>query len=172
MTLQILTVRYNRNSQDMTGSKGEPLGMRVSSRAYIPYGYITFTVLLFNLIGVFGPFGLVQDDRAGYYRFTEGGYSWAAVDRQFLLDPLVKWLQWQVMAYSASLMRILLVLLLMVPISCCFYYLYHAKFQFASLPAFVAAVLPNILPYQDEIPAVLIRSYSVHGLFLCVLALL
>src|SRR5262249_23200880 len=77
-----------------------------------------------------------------------------------------------VMAYSAYLMRILLVLLLMVPISCCFYYLYHAKFKFAPLPAFVAAVLPNILPYQDEIPAVLIRSYSVHGLFLCVLALL
>ncbi|MBI3798586.1 MAG: hypothetical protein HY268_16685 [Deltaproteobacteria bacterium] len=142
--------------------------MRASRRAY---GYITLTVLIFNLIGVFGPFGLLYEDRAGYYRFTKGFSSWHG-NRQFLLDPLRNWLQWHVMAYSAYLMRIILVLLLMVPISCCFYYIYHSKFKFSQLPAFVAAVLPNILPAQDDIPAGLIRSYSVHGLLLSLLSLI
>jgi hypothetical protein len=171
MTPKLLIVRYNLDSRYMTASKGDPFGMRVSSKVYVPYVCITFTVLIFNLIGVFSPIGLLQDDLAGYYKFIEGESSWHG-NGQFLLDPLRNWLQWHVIAYSVDLMRMILVLLLMVPISCCFYYIYHSKFLFPRLPAFVAAVLPNILPAQDEIPASVIRSYSVQGLLLCLLSLI
>jgi len=145
--------------------------MRASHRAYLPYFFITFTVFVFNLVGVFGPLGLIGEDRGEYYRFIEGYSSWQGNSR-FLLDQSRNWLQWHVVTYSAYLMRTILVLLLMAPISYCFYYLYHSKFKFARLPAFVAAVLPNILPAQYEIPAGVIRSYSVHGLLLCLISLI
>jgi len=82
------------------------------------------------------------------------------------------WITWNIMAYSPRLARGLYLLLLMVPISCCFYYLFHYKFGFSRYTAFTAAVLPNILPYQWNIPAGIVSSYTLWGLLFSTFSLI
>jgi hypothetical protein len=133
------------------------------------YGAIVLVVVVFNLVAVFGLHALLQDDQALFYGIGEGSYPWWTYQRALFL-PLVHIPVLIVMHWSPALARLAVLLLFMAPISCLLYYLYTSKVGLEPLPAFAAAVLPNILPGQDLIPAFVDGSYSVYGLFFTLVA--
>lgn len=138
---------------------------------FVVYILIGLTVIFFNLIAIFGLEVLLHDDPMFYTLVLEGTFP-----KFFMkLSPLFaykEWLAWNIMAVSPQLARGLYVLLLMVPISCCFYYLFHTKFGFSRSAAFTAAILPNILPHHWQIPAGINMSYTLWGLLFSVFALM
>lgn len=149
----------------------DALLLKQKSSKYSSYVYIAFTVILFNLIAVFGLGILLHDDPAWYRAVLSGEFpSWML--RYNLLSPFTEWIGWNIMAYSPKLARGLYVLLLMVPLSCCFYYLYEHKFGFSRMTAFTAAVIPNILPMQWQIPTGINPSYVLWGLLVSVVSLI
>ena len=137
----------------------------------VVYILIGLTVIFFNLIAIFGLEVLLHDDPMFYTFVLEGTFP------KFFMkfSPLFaykEWIAWNIMAVSPQLARGLYVLLLMVPISCCFYYLFHTKFGFSRWAAFTAAILPNILPHHWQIPAGINMSYTLWGLPFSVFALM
>lgn len=150
----------------------EPVQELHVNKKIIPFFSIAFTVTLFNLIAIFGPDILLHDDPMWYTRVLEGKFPKFLLGHFSPLYAYKEWLAWNIMAYSPCLARGLYVLFLMVPISCCFYYLYHVKFGFPRLAAFSAAVLPNILPALWEIPAGINMSYTLWGLLFAVFSLI
>lgn len=138
---------------------------------FVVYILIGLTVIFFNLIAIFGLEVLLHDDPMCYSFALEGNFP----KYYMKLSPLLaykEWLAWNIMAFSPQLARGLYVLLLMVPISCCFYYLFHTKFGFSRWAAFTAAILPNILPHHWQIPAGINMSYTLWGLLFAVFALM
>lgn len=151
-----MNIRLNNNSLD---------------NKYIMYLLIALTVIIFNITAVVGFDALLHDDPTHYNEFVEGKFYFDKM-KYNLLSPFKCLFQWAIAYYSPHLMRGLLVLLLMVPVSCCFYYLYYNKFGFPRMAAFAAAVLPNILPSQFGIPAGINMSYSLYGLLFALLSLM
>ena len=141
------------------------------SRDSLIYVGIALTVILFNLIAIFGLDILLHDDPAHYTEVLNGQFPWYALEYR-LIHPFTEWIGWNIMTYSPDLARGLYTMLLMVPISCCFYYLCRHKFGFSRMTAFTAAVLPNILPMQWSIPAGINISYVVWGLPLIIISLI
>jgi len=132
---------------------------------------IAFAVISFNLIAVFGLDSLLHDDPAMYRRVLSGRFPHGLVKFN-LIAPFSEWLGWNIMAISPHLARGLYVLLLLVPLSCCFYHLWHRRFGFSRMTSFAAAVLPNILPMQWQIPAGINMSYVLWGLLFAILSLI
>jgi hypothetical protein len=135
------------------------------------YAGIALTVVLFNLIAVYGPQILLHDDPAGYADVLERKIPWYLM-KHTLISPFTEWAAWNVMAYSAALARGLYVLFLMVPISWCFFYILHSKFGLSRLTSLTAAILPNILPWQWQIPAGINMSYPLWGLLFFLLSVI
>lgn len=138
---------------------------------YFNYFFIGVTIIVFNLIAVFGPKGLLNDDPGMYHSVIAGEFPWQLF-RFNLISPFTEWLGWNIMAYSPQLARGLYVLFLLIPLSCCFYYLCRSIFGFSRVTAFTAAVLPNILPMQWQIPAGINVCYVVWGLLFSVISLI
>ncbi len=137
------------------------------------HGYIciALTVVVFNLVAIFGMDVLLHDDPAWYDLVINGEFpQWLITSSP--IYAFKEWIAWNIMVYSPNLARGLYVVLLMVPISCCFYYLFHDKLGFSRLSAFTAALLPNILPYQHQIPGGINMSYTLWGLLFSVFSLI
>lgn len=130
---------------------------------YIIYIGIVLTVIFFNLIVVFGLETLLHDDPAWYKLVLSAAFPRGMIKFN-LISPFTEWLGWNIMAYSPKLARGLYVVLLMVPVPCCFYYLWRSSFDFSRMTAFSAAVLPVILPQQWEVPAGINMSYVLWGM--------
>jgi hypothetical protein len=135
------------------------------------YILIGLTVIFFNLIAIFGLEVLLHDDPMWYTLTLEGKFP-KYLMKFSPLSVYKEWIAWNIMAVSPQLARGLYVLMLMVPVSCCFYYLLHTKFGFSRLAAFTAAGLPNILPHHWQIPAGINMSYTLWGLLFLLLALM
>ena len=146
-------------------------GMANKHPDYMIYIGIALTVAFFNLIAIFGLDTLLHDDPALYGMVIAGKFP-KFMAKYSLIYASKEWIAWNIMAYSPNLIRGLYVVLLMIPLSCCFYYLYHAKFGFSRITAFTAAILPNILPYQWQIPAGINMSYTLWGLLFAVFSLI
>jgi hypothetical protein len=144
--------------------------MKKDKEALIYIG-ITLIVVFFNLIGIFGCDVLLHDDPGWYMDVLEGRFPKGLI-RYSTLIAYKEWMAWNIMTYSPQLARGLYVLLLLAPISCCFYYLLHYKFGFSRLSALTASILPNILPYQWQIPAGINMSYTLWGLLFAVFSLI
>lgn len=135
------------------------------------YAGIAFTVILFNLIAILGLDILLHDDPANYTRVINGQFPWWML-KDHLISPFTEWIGWNIMAYSPKLARGLYVLLLMVPLSCCFYHLCRHRLGFSRMTAYTAAILPNILPMQWQIPAGINMSYVLWGLLVSLVSLI
>jgi xanthosine utilization system XapX-like protein len=144
---------------------------RSALRTFFPYGFIFLSVLAFNYNAVFTPAALLHDDPINYYYLMEGRFPWERF-KWMLLDPFRCWLQWHVMATSPYLMRTLLVVLFMIPLSASFYYLLRRRFNCTRAVSFAGAVLPNVLPGQWQIPAGINMSYCLPGTLFAVLTLI
>ena len=138
---------------------------------YLFYFCIALTVVVFNLIAIFGLDLLIHDDPAWYGFVLKGKLPQFYINYS-PINAFKEWIAWNIMAYSPNLIRGLYVVFLMVPLSCCFYYLFHNKFGFSRYAAFTAAILPNILPYQWQIPAGTNMSYTLWGLLFSVFSLI
>lgn len=135
------------------------------------YLFIGFTVTLFNLIAVFGSKVLLHDE-PGLYRLVVNDQFPAWMFQFNLISPYTEWAAWHVLFYSPPLARGLYVLFLVIPIACCFYYVFRSRFGFTRETAFAAAVLPTILPMQWQIPAGINMSYVMWGLLFSVISLI
>jgi hypothetical protein len=129
------------------------------------------TVVVFNLIAIFGLDVLLHDDPAWYNLVINGEFPQWLI-KSSPIFAFKEWIAWNIMAYSPKLIRGLYVVFLMVPLSCCFYYLFHNKLGFSRLSAFTAAILPNILPYQSQIPVGINMSYTLWGLLFSVFSVI
>jgi hypothetical protein len=137
----------------------------------IIYIGIVLTVIVFNFIAVFGPNVVFSDDNHFYSVIHEGKFP-GFLMKSSPIYAYKAWIAWNIMAYSPRLARGLYLLFLMIPLSCCFYYLFHYKFGFSRYAAFTAAVLPNILPYLWDIPAGIVSSYTLWGLLFSAFSLI
>jgi hypothetical protein len=139
-----------------------PLPVKQKPSGYIIYIGIAITVVFFNLIAVFGLDALLHDDPACYKAVLSGEFpQWMLKYNPVL--PYTEWIAWNIMTYSPKLARGLYLLLLMVPVSCWFYYLSHYQFGLSRATAITAAVIPNILPMHWQIPAGINMSYVLWG---------
>ncbi|MGD2091641.1 MAG: hypothetical protein PVH61_36040 [Candidatus Aminicenantes bacterium] len=132
---------------------------------------IALAVILFNLVAVWGLDILLHDDPMWYGVVLAGKFPKVLIKSSPLL-AYKEWVAWHIMAYSPQLARGLYVLFLMVPLSCGFYYLLHHQLGFSRWDAVAAAILPNILPYQWQIPAGINMSYPLMGLLFALFALI
>lgn len=122
------------------------------------YIAIALTLVVFNLVSVFGVDIPLHDDTSCYVQVIKNQFpAWRL--KFNWLDPYKEWAVWHVMVFSLPLARVLYILFLLVPIACGFYYLYRHKFQVPPMAAFAAAVLPTILPFQVQVPAGINMSY-------------
>lgn len=143
----------------------------VLKSSWLPYAGIASAVILFNLIGVFGPHVLQHDDPVHFFNGLNNVFpDW--LFRYSLLSPFFEFAAWKIMAVSPYLARGLYVLLFMVPISLMFYYLLSEKFALSRIAAATASILPQILPSVWQIPAGVNMSYPLRGLFLILAGLL
>jgi hypothetical protein len=142
-----------------------------SFRTSLIYTGIAFTIILFNLMAIFGLDILLHDDPANYTLVLTGQFPWWGLEHS-LIAPFTEWIGWNIMAYSPNLARGLYVVLLMVPLSFCFYYLLRYRLGFSRMTAYTAAVLPLILPGQWQIPAGINMSYVLWGLPVALAALI
>ncbi|MCX6582248.1 MAG: hypothetical protein NT166_18915 [Candidatus Aminicenantes bacterium] len=132
-------------------------------RAFRIYFLIAIPVVLFNLAAIFGPKVLFQDDAANYYNVVNGLFPFWYWKKGLFLCSLSEWISWNIMTFSPQLIRAMYVLFLLVPLSCVIYNLFR-KLGFHNNMAYTAAVLPNILPAQNLVPAFLNGSYVLLGL--------
>lgn len=135
------------------------------------YILIAIPIVLFNLVAIFGLKVFLQDDAANYYNVVNHLFPFWLWRKGLFLFSFSEWISWNIMAFSPQLIRALYVLFLMIPLSCVIYRLFR-KLGFPNNTAYMAAVLPNILPAQNLVPAflngsyVLIGSLAVMGCFL------
>ena len=135
------------------------------------YLIIALAVILFNLIAVWGLDFLLHDDPSWYGDVLAGRFP-KVLNKASPLLAYKEWMAWHIMVYSPQLARGLYVLFLMVPLSFIFYYLLHHQLGLSRWDALASAILPNILPYQWQIPAGINMSYPLLGLLLVLLALI
>jgi len=138
------------------------------------YAAIVVAVVLFNLVAIFGAETLLHDDPSLYGAMIHGEFGvWARQWAKFnVLLPMTEWLGSTLVVGSPFLARGIYVVALLVPISSLLYYFYSTRLGFPRATAFAAAVLPNILPQQSEIPAGINMSYVVWGLLAALLSFL
>ena len=110
---------------------------------YLPSAIIALVVIIFNLIAILGLDVLLHDDPKHFTDAIEGNIYYGFM-KHFVLWPFMEFIAWKFMAFSSHFARGLYVVLLMVPLSWCFYYLFHHKFGLPRLFAITAAIIPNI----------------------------
>ncbi|MFC2146247.1 hypothetical protein ACFLRT_02690 [Acidobacteriota bacterium] len=132
-------------------------------KKYRTYILIAVPIILFNLIAVFGADILLADDAAHYFRLTEGTLFKIKFIHLFL-GTIINETTYTIMGLSPELIRGIYVLFVMVPLSCLIYYLFQKKMGFPGVAAYSAAVLPNILPAQFQIPAFVNGTQVLLGL--------
>jgi hypothetical protein len=138
---------------------------------YLPFAIIALIVIIFNLIAIFGLNVLLHDDPKHYKDAIEGNIYYGFM-KHFILWPFTEFIAWKLMAFSSHFARGLYVVLLMVPLSWSFYYLFYHKFGLPRLFAFTAAIIPNILPHQWQIPAGINMSRTLYPLLIAMMALI
>lgn len=138
---------------------------------YMPFAIIALIVIIFNLIAIIGLNVLLHDDPKHFKDAIEGNIYYGFM-KHFILWPFTEFIAWKLMAFSSHFARGLYVVLLMVPLSWCFYYVFHHKFGLPRLFAFTAAIIPNILPHQWQIPAGINMSRTLYPLLIVMLALI
>jgi hypothetical protein len=147
-------------------SHGMPAYLSGALKAgWFPYVAIAASVIVFNLIGIFGPHTLQHDDPANYTRVMQNAFPTWMLKHSFL-SIYIEWIAWKIMAFSPFLARGLYVLCFMVPISLLFYHLLTVKFGLSRIMAASASIIPQILPAVWQIPAGVNMSYPLRGLLL------
>jgi hypothetical protein len=133
------------------------------------YLAVSFLIIIFNFVTIFGLKSLIADDQLMYNLIIRGDMPWWLNIRNplqpyFAIPGLI------LMTHSLTFVRALYVILYLIPISCIFYYLLTSKFCLPKFIAFISAVVPNILPFQ-EIPAYILGSYTLYGMLFALLSL-
>jgi len=138
-----------------------------------PYGIIAGVVFLFNMIAIWGPKFLLEDDGLTYYYAVQNIFPYPLIKHGSILAAFTEWGAWNMMAaFSPQLVRLIYVLIYMIPVSWLFFRLLH---RYQGIPvglAITIAVLPAALPAQWQIPAFLNGSYVIPTLLLFLAALI
>ncbi|MFH1965840.1 MAG: hypothetical protein ABIJ42_09925 [Acidobacteriota bacterium] len=134
---------------------------------------IAFPVILFNLVNVFGPHYLFNDDP---FRYREGisilvdSSSWIYSSKLSTFTEALS--MWMMAHYSPYVVRLLYLLLYLTGISFCMYWISRKIFNLNPACAYLAAVLPAIYPLQFQIIAGINISYTLIGQLFTLLALI
>lgn len=134
---------------------------------------IAFPVILFNLVNVFGPHYLFNDDPFRYRQGINIMMDWSSWIFDSKLSTFTESLSWWVMAhYSPYVVRLLYLLLYLTGISLCMYWISRKIFNLSPACAYLAAVLPAFYPLQFQIIAGINLSYTLIGQSFTLLALI
>jgi len=134
---------------------------------------IALPVILFNLVNVFGPHYLLNDDPYRYHQILKGVDLWAAFLRDFELYDLTEGYAWWTMAhYTPYVVRIQYLLLYLLGISFCTYWIARKIFNLPPSCAYLAAVVPAVLPTQSMIIAGINLSYTLIGQLFVMISLI
>ena len=134
---------------------------------------ISFPVILFNLVNVFGPHYLLNDDPARYRAAIDRMITWSAWTQNYKLSAFTEWVAaWMTVNYSPFVVRLLYVLLYLTGISFCTYWISRRIFNLSSSCSYLAAVLPAIYPLQYQVIAGINVSYTLPGQLLALAALI
>ena len=125
---------------------------------------IALPVIIFNLVNVFGPHYLSNDDPYRYHLSLKGIDLWASWLRGFELNDFTEGFAWWTMSrYSPYVVRLQYLLVYLVGISFCFYWISKRIFNLTPVSCYLAAVIPAILPLQNQIIAGINISYTLVG---------
>ena len=137
-----------------------------ANKSVFDYGYlfIVLSVLTFSLTAVFYPNILYHDDGAYYYRVANYGLQIPTLYlKHLLLSPYRLAIEIQLLYISPQLARMFVTVIYMIPVSLFFYYTMKNIFKMDKSIAFLAAVIPNIIPFQTAIPVGINGGYVVPG---------
>jgi hypothetical protein len=101
---------------------------------------------------------LVGDDLAFYQLASDGDWEIAGLNRM-LLAPVINHYLAELMVISPTLARLAVLLLGMVPVSILAYIVFTRVLSLPRTVAFFSALLPHILPAQQQVPTYVIGSY-------------
>jgi hypothetical protein len=134
------------------------------------FGLLALSVVAFSVPSVFFDL-LVSDDLAFYHQASDGYWKIMGLNRLFLA-PVINHYLTEIMVISPALARSVILLLGMAPVSILAYIVYTRVLPLPRTVAFFAALLPHILPGQQDIPTYVIGSYMTWGLLFYFLATL
>ena len=141
------------------------------SRLLIPL-LIAFPVIVFNLVHVFGPEYLLADDPSGYRTGISNMTRMFLWEMKYVLNAFTETFSWWMMAhYSPYVVRLLYLVFYLAGISLCVYWIARKVFGLGKETAWLAAVVPAILPLQFQIIAGVNMSYTLLGQLLVLLSL-
>jgi hypothetical protein len=115
------------------------------------------------MVAIFSLDGLWHDDSFWYYLASSDRFPWWEFKSR-LLYPFIQYLLAKTMvSLSPEVPRAIHIFLFMIPLSLCFYYLYHRIFGLERGLACCAVIIPHVLPNQMGIPAGINTSYVLWG---------
>lgn len=126
-------------------------------------------IFLSNSLSVFYFAELIQDDILWYVNILA---DIKPTSKRLLLPFFIEWPMWNMMFWQPNLTHLFYILFYMVPVSFLSYYLYRKYFGIWPIPAFSAAVLPNILSHMFLLPAYTNGSYIIYITLIGLLGLL
>ena len=144
----------------------------IMNNNYFPYALIGLTIVLFNLIAVFGLNVLLLDDNARYLSVVQDEFPIHILYRSFLGAVFFEWYAYKIMFYSPELIRFLYVIVYMIPVSWVVYRITNHHLGISKNVSITLSILPNIIPKQLFIPAFINGSYPVYGLLITLIAFL
>jgi len=134
---------------------------------------IAFPVILFNLVNVFGPHYLLNDDPLRYRRALEQLIYWPTWHAQYALSTFTEsFAAWMAAHFSPYVVRLLYLFVYLTGISFCTYWISRTVFGLSRGAAYLAAVLPALFPFQYQILAGINVSYTLLGQLMVLLALM
>lgn len=116
----------------------------------------------------FGNVSIYLDDGMRYVFGVENKFPWYIGERNFL-RPFIMWPLYKLLAVSPDYPRGIITFGFMVPVSIGFFVLLRKALRLPTQVALAAALLPNVLPGQEMIPAFVDGCYLLPGLLLTVL---
>ena len=145
-------------------------GTKVKENYLIIFSIIAFFVLVFNLIAILGYESIYLDDNLRRTFALNKEFPWYIAARSYF-RPFFVYPMYKLLVYNVKWARAVQVIFYMIPLSWLFYYLLRKYFKFPIIVAISAAIVPNILPGQNFIPAFIDGSYPVNGLIFTLMAL-
>jgi len=134
---------------------------------------IAFPVILFILVNVFGPHYLLNDDPLRYRRALESLIYWNTWNAYHALSAFTEGFSaWMSAHFSPYPVRLLYLFVYLTGISFCTFWVSRVVFNLSRGPAYLAAVLPALLPCQHQILAGINVSYTLLGQLIVLLALM
>lgn len=134
---------------------------------------IAMPVILLNLVNVFGPRYLLNDDPVRYRAALNSMVSWSSWTEEYKFSTFTEWFASWIMAhYSPYAVRLLYLLLYLTGISFCTYWISRRIFNLSPSCAYLAAVLPAVFPLQFQVIAGINLSYTLPGQLIALLALI